>query len=247
MADPSAAPVAVPPLRERRKAKARLDIARVALKLFQENGYDATTVGDIAEAADYSVRSFYRYFATKEDVVFLDIAFLLEDVGQAIASWKPTAGGPSLWTVMRDNIVASIDRFQEAGPDFAAAVLRLWMTDPALGGPFYRFCDRWHDLLAAGWSAAYGAGGAAAARGVGAVGDSAVGDAAVGDTACRYAVEERAVRDLAAQQIAHYLVSTCQACFRVHVHTGQDLHGLLVEAYDRFEAGLGGFSVPPEP
>lgn len=207
---PAGAPVS--PLRERRKARARLDIAQVALKLFQENGYDATTVGDIAEAADYSVRSFYRYFATKEDVVFFDIAFMLEDVGQAIAAWSPSAGGESLWTVMRDNIVASIDRFQEAGPDFAAAVLRLWMTDPALAGPFYRFCDRWHDLIAEGWSAAHG----------------------IGDP----------VADIPAQQIAHYLVSTCQACFRVHVHTGQDLHSLLVEAYDRFEAGLSGFSAP---
>jgi AcrR family transcriptional regulator len=200
------------PLRERRKARARLDIARVAVKLFQENGYDATTVGDIAEAADYSVRSFYRYFGTKEDVVFFDIGFMLEDVGRAIADWSPSAGGASLWTVMRDDIVASIDRFQEAGPDFAAAVLRLWMTDPALAGPFYRFCDRWHDLLAQGWSAAHGDGDAGS--------------------------------DIAAQQVAHYLVSTCQACFRVHVHTGQDLHGLLVEAYDRFEGGLDRFATP---
>jgi AcrR family transcriptional regulator len=198
------------PPRERRKARARLDIARVALKLFHENGYDATTVGDIAEAADYSVRSFYRYFATKEEVVFFDIGFMLEDVGQAIDAWRPSPEGVPLWRVMRDGIVASIDRFQEAGPDFASAVLRLWMTDPALAGPFYRFCDRWHDLLAAGWSTAHGSGDAES--------------------------------DVAAQQIAHYLVSTCQACFRVHVHTGQDLHDLLVEAYDRFEAGLGGFS-----
>jgi len=201
------------PLRERRKAKARLDIARVALKLFQENGYDATTVGDIAEAADYSVRSFYRYFATKEDVVFFDIGFLLEDVGEAVAAWSPHECGASLWTVMRDGIVASIDRFLEAGPEFAAAVLRLWMTDPALAGPFHRFCDRWHDLLAQGWSAAHGSGDAAS--------------------------------DVAAQQVAHYLVSTCLACFRVHVHTGQDLHGLLVEAYDRFEGGLVRFTAPP--
>src|SRR5437899_1572693 len=102
MADLTVAPTSAAPLRERRKAKARLDIARVALKLFQENGYDATTVGDIAEAADYSVRSFYRYFATKEDVVFFDIGFMLEDVGQAIAG---APDGASLWTVMRDNIV----------------------------------------------------------------------------------------------------------------------------------------------
>lgn len=193
-------------MRERRKAKARLDIARVALKLFQENGYEATTVGDIAEAADYSVRSFYRYFTTKEDVVFFDIGFMLEDVRDAIAS---APAGASLWAVMRDNIVASIDRFQEAGPEFAAAVLRLWMTDPALAGPFYRFCDRWHQVLAQGWNTAYGPGDPDA--------------------------------NLRAQQVAHYLVSTCQACFRVYVHTGQDLHELLREAFAHVEAGLSSF------
>lgn len=97
MVDASAAPALAAPLRERRKVKARLDIARVACKLFGENGYDATTVGDIAEAADYSVRSFYRYFATKEHVVFFDIGFMLEDVGQAVAG---APDGASLWTVI---------------------------------------------------------------------------------------------------------------------------------------------------
>jgi AcrR family transcriptional regulator len=209
MADPSEPATPVAGARERRRARARLDIARVALKLFQEHGYEATTVGDIAEAADYSVRSFYRFFTSKEDVAFLDIGFMLSDAAAAIASYDPARDPRPLWTVMREQIVASIDRFQEAGPEFAAAMLQTWMTDPALAGPFHRFCDRWHEVLAAGWSSVYGGADAEA--------------------------------DLRAQQVAHYLVSTCQACFRVHVHTGRDLHGLLVEAYDRLEVGLPGF------
>jgi AcrR family transcriptional regulator len=194
------------PMRERRKAKARVEIARVALRLFEDNGYEATTVGDIAAAADYSVRSFYRYFTSKEDLVFFDIEFLLEDVREAINAADP---GTSLWPVIRGNVVDCISRFQDTDGEFAAQVLRAWMTDPALAGPFFRFCDRWHQLIADGWSAAHGS----------------------GDPAT----------DLRAQQIAHYVVSTCQACFQVHVHTGQDLCGLLDEAFDRFEHGLDSF------
>lgn len=42
------------------------------LELFRERGYDATTIGDIAEAADIAPRTFFGYFAAKEDVVFHD-------------------------------------------------------------------------------------------------------------------------------------------------------------------------------
>ncbi|BCB77048.1 hypothetical protein GCM10022251_45270 [Phytohabitans flavus] len=61
-----------PGLRERKKAKTRAAIQRHALRLFQEQGYAATTVDQIAEAAEISPSTFFRYFPTKEDVVLLD-------------------------------------------------------------------------------------------------------------------------------------------------------------------------------
>jgi AcrR family transcriptional regulator len=59
-------------LRERKKAKTRAAIQAEALRLFREQGYAATTVEQIADAAEVSESTFFRYFGTKEDVALHD-------------------------------------------------------------------------------------------------------------------------------------------------------------------------------
>lgn len=59
-------------LRERKKAKTRAAIREHALRLIREQGYAATTVEQIADAAEVSPSTFFRYFPTKEDAILYD-------------------------------------------------------------------------------------------------------------------------------------------------------------------------------
>jgi AcrR family transcriptional regulator len=86
-------------LRERKKARTRAELQRHALRLFQARGYAATTIDDIAAAADVSRSTFFRYFPTKEDVVlFDDVDPLLE------AAFAAQAPGTPFLTALRQAI-----------------------------------------------------------------------------------------------------------------------------------------------
>ena len=93
-------------LRERKKLKTRTAIHDAALRLFAERGYEATTIADIAEAADVSRATFFSYYASKDDVVFGDapraaeaLEALLADLPegmstlQAVREWLRTLAG----------------------------------------------------------------------------------------------------------------------------------------------------------
>jgi len=113
-------------LRERKKIKLRRSVQREALRLFAEQGYDATTVEQIADAADISTTTFYRYFPTKEDTVLHDeYDRIVEDV---VAGSDPD---DSLVQVVRQ-VFAALAAALEEERESALARLRLRESVPAL-------------------------------------------------------------------------------------------------------------------
>jgi AcrR family transcriptional regulator len=79
-------------LRERKKARTREAIIDAALDLFERNGYDATTVEDIAAAADVSPRTFFRYFESKLDLIMARSGTKHANLGPLVAARPANEG-----------------------------------------------------------------------------------------------------------------------------------------------------------
>ena len=76
-------------LRERKKQRTREQIIEAAMGLFAERGYHATTVADIATAADVAPRTFFAHFPSKEAVVFHNVDRDLEGLATALRDRMP--------------------------------------------------------------------------------------------------------------------------------------------------------------
>ncbi|MFO7743439.1 MAG: TetR/AcrR family transcriptional regulator [Anaerolineae bacterium] len=78
--------------RERKKRETRASLMEAALRLFQENGYDATTVKDITDAAGVAKGTFFNYFDTKEAILPAIAGRRLEQLEEALT---PEQGAPA--------------------------------------------------------------------------------------------------------------------------------------------------------
>lgn len=78
-----------PTLRERKKAQTRLRLIAAATDLFTAQGYEATTLNEIAAAAQISQRTFFSYFPSKEAILFADTGGRVDLVIDEIASRRP--------------------------------------------------------------------------------------------------------------------------------------------------------------
>lgn len=76
-------------LRERKKRRTRAALHGAAMRLFAERGYEATTVADIAAAADVAPRTFFAYFPVKEDVVYAAYEHKLTRFDELLAARAP--------------------------------------------------------------------------------------------------------------------------------------------------------------
>lgn len=100
-------------LRQKHLDRTRQSILSAAYELFEERGFSATTVDDIAARADVAPRTFFRYFPTKESVLFPNTAAKLQLVREALAerpAEEPIA--ESLIAVMFGLAESTIDKHQ---------------------------------------------------------------------------------------------------------------------------------------
>jgi AcrR family transcriptional regulator len=93
-------------LRERKKARTREAIINAALDLFERNGYDNTTIEDIAAAAEVSPRTFFRYFESKLDLVMTRTDSRHDDLGPLLAA-RPA--GENLLEALREILRVQLD------------------------------------------------------------------------------------------------------------------------------------------
>jgi AcrR family transcriptional regulator len=130
-------------LRERTRQAVRSQLMDVAWDLFVRQGYDTTTVDEIAAAVGMSQRSFFRYFASKEDVVLVKF----EKVGALLAD--ELAGRPAeedAWTALRRSFDVIVDA-TEHDPRYGLTLLRITDQSPALRAGRVEQQKQWQDLL----------------------------------------------------------------------------------------------------
>jgi AcrR family transcriptional regulator len=112
-------------LRERKKARTRASIREHALRLFREQGYHATTVEKIAEAAEISPSTFFRYFPTKEDLVLQD-----DMDTRLIEALERQPAGLSALAAVRAAVREAFASYNAADLDMIRETTRLTMTVP---------------------------------------------------------------------------------------------------------------------
>ena len=121
----------MPSLRERKRARTRQALIDAAVELFERHGYDKTTIADIAAAADISPRTFFGYFASKEDLLFADGDARLQTTLQAIEQHAPDERPVDVVLRAVREIAGSND---DMVGKMAQLRLRLIRTVPALRG-----------------------------------------------------------------------------------------------------------------
>jgi AcrR family transcriptional regulator len=102
-------------LRERKKRLAQATIEEAALRLFQERGYEQTSIQDIADAVMMSPRTFFRYFASKEEVLFVPMRTIMHDGIRFLQSMAPTE---SPHTALRATFMHLASLYQEQRASF---------------------------------------------------------------------------------------------------------------------------------
>jgi mycofactocin system transcriptional regulator len=116
------------PVRGRPPSTTRDEVARTALELFVRDGFEKTTLDDIAGALGVSRRTLFHYFASKNDMVWGDFDRVIERLRESLSLADPAA---DMMQVLRSAVVAS-NHYEDQAQDELRLRMTLITTVPAL-------------------------------------------------------------------------------------------------------------------
>jgi AcrR family transcriptional regulator len=130
-------------LRDHARGAVRDEVMRQAWLLFAEQGFEATTVDQIASAAGMSRRTFFRYFSGKDELVLTRLVESGERVADAL---RERPENEPVWVSLRRAFDEGIAE-QEAHADRARPLLVMLHTEPAVRATVVEWRRRWQELL----------------------------------------------------------------------------------------------------
>ncbi|MEU6991682.1 TetR/AcrR family transcriptional regulator [Streptomyces sp. NPDC046465] len=144
-------------LRARKKQRRYEEISEAAITLFLEKGFEKVSVAEVAEAAEISKPTLFRYFASKEDLVLHRFADHEDEAARVVAA-RPS--GATALDALRQNFLTGLDhRDPVTGLNDHPGVLafhRLLYGTPSLVARLFGYQDRSEQALAAALSKAHG-------------------------------------------------------------------------------------------
>jgi AcrR family transcriptional regulator len=138
-----------PGLRERKKRRTRETIVAVATRLFVEQGYEATTTMQIADAAEVSSSTFFKYFPTKADIVFSLFDAVIESADRRLQERRP---GESATDALVAWIGEDLPEVEATYVELLQESDRLIASDPELQAQNRLRSARFEDVLAAAFA-----------------------------------------------------------------------------------------------
>ena len=138
-------------LRERKKLKTREAIQREAMQLFQKQGYEETTIEEIAAAVEISPSTFFNYFPSKEDVVLYDA------YDPMVASFFLARPADEPLSVSFRAVLNSLATIFERDRDMILHRSVLILREPALRAQAWEQLEKARDLICSVIAQRYGA------------------------------------------------------------------------------------------
>src|SRR6266496_371305 len=133
------------PVRERTRRAVRGELAQLAVSLFVEKGYDETTIDDLAAAAGMSKRTFFRYFASKEELVMGKYEFFGQQLAEDLAA-RPV--DEPLWVSLRQIFGRVADHVEnDARRAESVAMEKIVRDHPTLNASYLERVSRMQELV----------------------------------------------------------------------------------------------------